>query len=163
MSGVCQVCVCSANSLSSSKSATQRDEIKHPLPSSNFRGKTVGPICQVFSWADVPRMRLQLKILFGIKALPISKKTRKTCWGGGGGGCHPHQRVKHMTCTRALGNILLNLLVSAAENCEFMIHTLSGTTSISGSVQYPLRMNLILSNFELSIKWDRLDRESATE
>ena len=64
---------------------------------------------------------------------------------------------------QAPGNILLNLLVSAAENCEFMIHTLSGTTSISGSVQYPLRMNLILSNFELSIKWDRLDRESATE
>ena len=51
---------------------------------------------------------------------------------------------------QALGNNLLNLLVSAAENCEFMIHTLSGTTSISGSVQYPLRMNLILSNFELS-------------
>ena len=64
---------------------------------------------------------------------------------------------------QALGNILLYLLVSAAENCEFMINTLSGTTSISGSVQYPLRMNLILSNFELSIKWDRLDRESATE
>ena len=64
---------------------------------------------------------------------------------------------------QALGNILLNLLVSAAENCEFMIHTSSGTTSISGSVQYPLRMNLILSNFELSIKWDWLDRESATE
>ena len=51
---------------------------------------------------------------------------------------------------QALGNTLLNLLVAAAENCEFMIHTLSGTTSISGSVQYPLRMNLILSNFELS-------------
>ena len=42
---------------------------------------------------------------------------------------------------------LLNSLVSATENCEFMIHTLSGTTSISGSVQYPLRMNLILSKF----------------
>ena len=42
---------------------------------------------------------------------------------------------------------LLNSLVSAAENCKFMIHTLSGTTSILGSVQYPLRMNLILSNF----------------
>ena len=49
---------------------------------------------------------------------------------------------------RALGNTLLNLLVSAAENCELMIHTLSRTTSISGSAQYPLRMNLIL-NFEL--------------
>ena len=45
---------------------------------------------------------------------------------------------------------LLNSLVSAAENCEFMIHTLSGTASISGSVQYLLRMNLIQSNFELS-------------
>ena len=51
---------------------------------------------------------------------------------------------------QAIGNIQLNLLVSAAENCEFMIHTLSAATSISGSVQYPLRMNLILSNFELS-------------
>ena len=51
---------------------------------------------------------------------------------------------------QALGNTLLNLSVSAADNCEFMIHTISGTTSISGSVQYPLRMNLILSNFELS-------------
>ena len=56
------------------------------LPSSNFRGITVGPICQVFSWTDVSRMRLQLKILFGIKALSIRKKTRKTCRGGGGGG-----------------------------------------------------------------------------
>ena len=45
---------------------------------------------------------------------------------------------------------LLNLLVSATENCEFMIHRLSGTTAISGSVQDPLRMNLILSSFELS-------------
>ena len=55
-------------------------------PSSNFRGRTAGPICQVFSWTDVPRMRLQLKILFGIKALPILKKSGKTCGGGGGGG-----------------------------------------------------------------------------
>ena len=54
------------------------------LPSSNFRGITVGPICEVFSWTDVPRMRLQRKILFGIKALSIRKKTKKTCWGGGG-------------------------------------------------------------------------------
>ena len=45
---------------------------------------------------------------------------------------------------------LLNSLVSAAESCEFMIHTLSGTTSILSSVQYPLRMNLILANFYLS-------------
>ena len=53
----------------------------------------------------------------------------------------------------AIGNIQLNLLVSAAENCEFMIHTLSAAISISGSaysVQYQLRMNLILSNFEMS-------------
>ena len=42
-------------------------------------------VCQVFSWTDVPRMRLQLKILFGIKALPILKKSGKTCGGGGGG------------------------------------------------------------------------------
>ena len=41
----------------------------------------------------------------------------------------------------------LNSLVSAPENCEFMIHTLSGTTSILGSVQYPLRMDVILSKF----------------
>ena len=95
-------------------------------------------------------MRLQLKILFGIKALPISKKTRQNCWRGGG--YHPHPLSEHSTYEmyQALGNTLSNLLVSAAENCEFMIHTLSGTTSVSGSVQYPLRMNLILSNFELS-------------
>ena len=31
-------------------------------------------------------MRLQLKILFGIKALPILKKSGKTYWGGGGRG-----------------------------------------------------------------------------
>ena len=42
---------------------------------------------------------------------------------------------------------LLNSLVSAAENCEFMIHTLSGTTSILSNVQYPLKINLMLSNF----------------
>ena len=51
---------------------------------------------------------------------------------------------------QAPGNTLLNLLVSAAVNCEFMIHRLSGTTAISGSVQDPLRMNLILPNLELS-------------
>ena len=75
-------------------------KLKHP-PSSNFRGRTVGPICQVFSWTDVPRVRLQLKILFGIKALPILKKSGKTCLGGGGR-CHPHPHwsVKPMTCKR---------------------------------------------------------------
>ena len=95
-------------------------------------------------------MRLQLEILFGIKALPVRKKTGKTCWGRDG--CHPHPSSEGKTygMYKALGDTLLNLLVSAAENCEFMVHTLSGTTSISGSVQYPLRMNLILSNFELS-------------
>ena len=31
-----------------------------------------------------------------------------------------------------------------------MIHTLSAAISISGGVQYQLRMNLILSNFEMS-------------
>ena len=31
-------------------------------------------------------MRLQLKILFGIKALPILKKSGKPVGGGGGGG-----------------------------------------------------------------------------
>ena len=90
-------------------------------------------------------MRLQLKILFGIKALPILKKNWKNLFEGGGGGWMPppiRGFNKHTT-----DQALLNSLVSAAENCEFMIHTLSGTTSISGSVQYPLRMNLILSNF----------------
>ena len=64
---------------------------------------------------------------------------------GGGGWMPPPGFNKPMT-----DQALSNSLVSAAENCKFMIHTLSGTTSISGSFQYPLRMNLILSNFELS-------------
>ena len=51
---------------------------------------------------------------------------------------------------QALGNTLLNLLVSAAEILSFMIDRLSRTTAISDSVQDPLRMNLILPNFELS-------------
>ena len=62
---------------------------RNATPSSNFRGRTVGPICQVFPWTDVPRMRLQLKILFEIKTLPIIKKSGETCGGGGGGRCHP--------------------------------------------------------------------------
>ena len=51
-----------------------------------------------FSWTDVPRMRLQLKILFGIKALSILKKSGKPVGGGGGGRCHshPHWSVKPM-------------------------------------------------------------------
>ena len=84
VSGMSRVCLRPEFTFQHSKSATQRDEIKHP-PSSNFRGRTVGPICQVFSWTDVLRMRLQLKILFGIKALTILKKSGETCWGGGGG------------------------------------------------------------------------------
>ena len=82
VSGMSGVCLWREFTFQRSKSATQRDEIK-TAPSSNFRGRTVGPICQVFSWTDVPRMRLQLKILFGIKALPILKKSGKTCLGGG--------------------------------------------------------------------------------
>ena len=108
VSGMSGVCLWREFTFPRSKSVTQRDDIKHPPPpppSSNFRGRTAGPICQVFSWTDVPRMRLQLKNLFGIKALPILKKSGKTCWGGGGGGrgrCHPHPhwRVKPMTCNR---------------------------------------------------------------
>ena len=89
VSGMSGVCLWHEFTFQRSKSATQRDEIKHP-PSSNFRGRTVGPICQVLSWTDVPRMRLQLKILFGIKTLTILKKSGNTCLGGGGGRCHPH-------------------------------------------------------------------------
>ena len=81
VSGMSGVCLRGEFTFQRSKSATQRDEIKNS-PSSNFRGRTVGPICQVFSWTDVPRMRLQLKILFGVKALTILKKGGKTCWGG---------------------------------------------------------------------------------
>ena len=44
MSGVCLWCEFTFQRF---KSATQRDEIKQP-PSSNFRGRTVGPTCQVF-------------------------------------------------------------------------------------------------------------------
>ena len=85
VSVVCQVCVCGANSLSSvPNQRPNATKLKHP-PSSNFRGRTVDPICQVFSWTDVPRMKLQLKILFGTKALPILKKSGKTCLEGGGG------------------------------------------------------------------------------
>ena len=51
------------------------------LPSSNFRVKTLGLIRKMFSWTDVPRMRLQLKILFGIKALLIHKKNLKKLLG----------------------------------------------------------------------------------
>ena len=78
VSVVCQVCVCGAIHFPALliSDATRRNETP---PSSNFRGRTVGPICEVFSWTDVPRMRLQLKILFGIKALPILKKSGKTC------------------------------------------------------------------------------------
>ena len=52
-----------------------------------------------------------------------------------GGGMPPshYRRVKPMT-DMVPGNTLLNLSVSTAENCEFMIHRLSGT-AISGSVQ----------------------------
>ena len=99
VSGMSGVCLWREFTFQRSKSTTQRDEIKTP-PSSNFRGRTVGPICQVFSWTDVPRMRLQLKILFGIKALPILKKSGKTCLGGGRCHPHPHWSVKPMTCNR---------------------------------------------------------------
>ena len=51
---------------------------------------------------------------------------------------------------QALGNTLLNLLVSATEILSFMTDRLSEATAISGSVQDPLRINLILPNFELS-------------
>ena len=99
VSGMSGVCLWREFTFQHSKSATQRNEIKHP--SSNFRGRTVGPICQVFSWTDVLRMRLQLKILFGIKALTILKKSGKTCWGWGRSmSPHPHWRVKPMTCNR---------------------------------------------------------------
>ena len=68
--------------------------------------------------------------------------------GGVEGGCHPPPPPLIGRFNKPMTDqALLNSLVSAAENCEFMIHTLSGTTSISGSVQYPLRMNLILWNF----------------
>ena len=77
---VCQVCVCGANSLSSAPNQP-RNATKLNTPSSNFRGRTVGLICQVFLWTDVPRMRLQLKIVFGIKTLPILKKSGKPPMG----------------------------------------------------------------------------------
>ena len=85
VSGMSGVCLWREFTFQRSKSATQRDEIKHP-PSSNFRGRTVGPICQVFSWTDVPRIRLQLKNLFGINLLPFSRKVENLLGGGGGGG-----------------------------------------------------------------------------
>ena len=56
------------------------------IPLSYFRDKTVGPIWKFFWWTDAPRMRLQPKILFEIKALPIPEKNYKNLLGGGGGG-----------------------------------------------------------------------------
>ena len=99
VSGMSGVCLWLEFTFQRSKSATQGDEIKHP-PSSNYRGRTVGPICQVFSWTDVPRMRLPLKILFGIKALTILKKSGKPVGGGRSMSPLPHWRVKPMTCNR---------------------------------------------------------------
>ena len=71
-------------------------------------------------------MRLQLKILFGIKALPILKKNWKNLLGGGVWMPPPIGGFNKPMTDQAL----LNSLVSAAENCEFMIHRLSGTTAI---------------------------------
>ena len=99
ISGMSGVCLWREFTFQRSKSATQRDEIKHPLLS-NFKGRTVGPISQVFSWTDVPRMRLQLKILFRIKLFPFSRKVEKPVPGGGRCHPHPHWRVKPMTCNR---------------------------------------------------------------
>ena len=79
---VCQVRVSGASSLSSApnqrRSATKLNTPLHLILEENSRSDLPS-----FSWTDVPRMRLQLKILFGIKALPILKKRGKTCWGGG--------------------------------------------------------------------------------
>ena len=85
VSGKSGACLWLKFTFQSSKSATHRDEIKHPLHLI-LEAERYGPICQVFSWTDVPRMRLQLKILFGIKALPILKKSGKPVRGGGRGG-----------------------------------------------------------------------------
>ena len=54
------------------------------LPLSNFRAKTVGPIRKMFSWTDVPRMSLQLKISLQKKLFPFSRKKWKPV-----GGWHP--------------------------------------------------------------------------
>ena len=81
----------------------RRDEAKNPPISSNFRAKTVARSDKFFHGTDVPRMRLQLKMLFGIKALPICKKTGKNLLGEGGGvdaTPTPPQKIKLMTCTR---------------------------------------------------------------
>ena len=96
MSGVCYPLLIQCQTANQ-----QGDETKHPPPSPNFIAKTLGLIWQVFSWTDVLRMRLQLKILFGIKALLIRKKIGKTCCGGWMPPAPPpppHWRVKPMTC-----------------------------------------------------------------
>ena len=51
------------------------------LPLSNFRDKMVAPIGKIFSWTDAPRMCIQPKVWFGIKALPIHERNWKTFWG----------------------------------------------------------------------------------
>ena len=63
------------------------------------------------------------------------EKLEKPVGGGGRGGGRGFN--KPMT-----DQALLSSLVSAAENCEFMIHTLSGTTSILGSLQLPTQDEL---------------------
>ena len=74
----------------------RRDEAKKPPLSSNFRAKTVARSDKFFHGTDFPRMRLQLKMFFGIKALPICKKTGKNLLGGGGGWMPPPPPIRRL-------------------------------------------------------------------
>ena len=97
VSGMSGVCLWREFTFQRSKSATQRDEIK--LPSSNFRGRTVGPICQVFFMDRCSKNEAAAKNFVWNKNSSHSQEKWKT---SNGGRCHPHPhwRVKAMTCNR---------------------------------------------------------------
>ena len=63
---------------------------------------------------------------------------------------------------QALGNTLWNSLISTTQSGNFTVQGLSETTAILRSIQYPLRINLNLSDFELS-KMNRLEQESTNK
>ena len=96
VSVVCELCVCGEFTFQRSKSATQRDEII--LPSSNFRGRTVGPICQVFFMDRCPKNEATAKNFVWNKLFPFSRKVENLQWGSMSP--HPHWRVKPMTCNK---------------------------------------------------------------
>ena len=66
-----------------------RNATKLNSSSSNFRGRRLGPICQVFSWTDVPKNEAAAKNFVWNKSSYHSQEKWKNLLGGGGGRCHP--------------------------------------------------------------------------